>query len=150
METFLRFYSGGNLVCQVCVWRQLQVCYTRAGKPACRWVLVKSSVALHGVGATLGSCGEINLWLWSCKSAPSWVWQLKRYIALSRTLGTGHGYLAFLHCQGTPGLLSLMQLGRFFWSGLCLGCYLRGFYMCVSELSNCWCWCRLENSVMMQ
>lgn len=63
METILRVHSGANVACQVRVWRQLQVCYTRAGKSACRWALVKSSVALHGVGAAVRGHGEINLWL---------------------------------------------------------------------------------------
>lgn len=121
MEIILRVYSGANVACQVCVRRQLQACYTSAGTSASRWALVKSSVALHGVCAPVGSRGETNLWLekWQCSlltaAAEDLHWT-------ARHLGTGHGYVAFLHCLGTSGLLSVVQLGRFSWSGLCLGC----------------------------
>lgn len=115
----------------MCVWWQLQVCYTCADKSACRWALGKSSIALHGVGATAGSHGEINLWLWSANSAPFWLQQLKRYIGVPRIWGQAMVYMAFPCCLGTSGLLSLVHLGRFFWSGSCSGCNWE-FFICVS------------------
>lgn len=148
METILKVYSGAHVACQVCVWRQLQVCCMCSGQSAFRWALVKSSVALHGVGAAVGSHGEMNLGLWSSNSAPFWLLHWRDTLDCP---GLGHRpWLRGFFCAGHfSARLSLVQFGRFFGVACAWGVTER-FFICVSELSNCWCWGTWENSVVME